>query len=150
MERAGLSVELERQIAASPAAIWAVIATTEGMASWLGSRTFEPWLEGRVLFDVTHDGQRWLMFGRVLELVAEQRIAFTWQEFDTSSLAVWPEPTLVTLSLHATGGATLCRISHSGFGALPDSAHQHAQYNDGWRSRDVLEKLEELVLNRTG
>ena len=146
LEHPDLRVELERSIAAPAQSIWNLISTSEGMTSWLGSRTFEPWEGGRVLFDVQHDGQRWLMFGKVTEFAATRRLSFSWQEFDCGTLKVWPAPTIVSITLAEEGAATICRLSHTGFAALPNAAHEHSQYVSGWQSRDVLEKLEKLVL----
>lgn len=141
----GMSVELERHVMAAPQKVWAVISTEEGMKRWLGPQNFEARLGGRVLFDVTHDGTRWLMFGEVLELVEDRQLSFSWQEFDTGTLQAWPQPTTVSVSLHEQAGGCLVKLRHSGFEKLPNAAEELQGYQTGWTSRDVLAGLATLV-----
>ena len=140
-----LEVRLEQHIPAPVKKVWRIVSTTEGMQQWLGPKTYEPEVGGRVLFDVRHDGTRWLMFGSVQELVEPTRISFTWQEFDTGTLNCWPAPTLVTISLAEQDGGCLVRLEHSGFDALPNAAAECASYQQGWTSRNVLELLAQLA-----
>lgn len=141
-----LEVRLEQLIPAPVEKVWKIVSTTEGMQKWLGPKTWEPQVGGRVLFDVSHDGTRWLMFGSVQELAEHDRVSFTWQEFDTATLACWPAPTLVTLTLEARDGGCLVRLLHSGFDALPNAEAEHAGYQQGWTSRNVLELLAQQAM----
>ncbi|MEZ5336795.1 MAG: SRPBCC domain-containing protein [bacterium] len=143
--RQAMAVELERMIKAPASRIWGIISSEDGMRSWLGPRTFEAQPGGRVLFDVTHDGTRWLMFGNVLELMPLQRIRFSWQEFDTGTLQAWPEPTVISISLTEQESGCMVRLSHSGFEKLPDAARELEGYVTGWTSRDVLAGLAALA-----
>jgi uncharacterized protein YndB with AHSA1/START domain len=140
-------VRLERRIAAEPARVWSVISSVEGMREWLGPKNFEPRLEGRVLFDVSHGTDdsgrpnRWIMFGKLTRFEPERGLAFTWQELDANSLRLWPVPTTVAVELEALDGGTLVTLTHSGFEALPDGAEQYAGYAKGWMSLNDLDSL---------
>jgi uncharacterized protein YndB with AHSA1/START domain len=144
-----LRVRLQRRIEAPAARVWGIIASAEGMGQWLGPKTFEPRLDGRVLFDVLHgaraDGvpQRWLMFGSVVVFDPERELAFTWQEFNVNDLTVWPTATVVAVGLEAQpgGAATLVTLSHTGFEALPNAQEEYAGYAQGWASLNDLEQL---------
>ena len=139
-----LVVELERHIKASPERIWSQISTKEGMQAWLGPVSWDARPGGRVLFDVTHDGTRWLMFGEILSMEEHSTLAFSWQEFDTGSLQAWPRPTRVCITIRAESGGCLVQLNHSGFEGLADPTGEHAAYVTGWTSRDVLAGLAEL------
>ncbi len=145
MKQEAMSVELERLIMAAPERVWSIISSEAGMKSWLGPQNFEAREGGRVLFDVTHDGTRWLMFGNITALVENAHISFTWQEFDTSTLVAWPHPTTVTVRLSAADGGCRVQLSHSGFEQLPNAAEELQGYVTGWTSRDVLAGLAQLV-----
>lgn len=143
-------VRLERCIAAPPARVWSVISSEAGMREWLGPRTFEPRLTGRVLFDVSHGTDesgrpnRWIMFGNVTRFEAERGLAFTWQELDANSLRLWPAPTTVAVELQPVDGGTLVQLTHSGFEALPDGREQYAGYAQGWAALNDLNALAQL------
>lgn len=140
-----LEVKLEQEISSGADRIWPYLASFDGMRKWLGPVTFDPVPGGRVLFDVKHDNQRWLMFGEIQELQEPSKICFTWQEFNTVSLECWPVPTLVTIAVEPLGSS--CRVSlvHSGFEQLPDSRYNYEQYQEGWTARNVLEHLGGMV-----
>jgi uncharacterized protein YndB with AHSA1/START domain len=142
-----LMVRLRRLILASPERVWQIISSSEGMQDWLGPRTFEPQLGGRVLFDVLHgqrpDGapQRWLMFGNIVVWELQHELAFTWQELDVAGLTVWPAPTVVSIAIEPANGSTLVTLSHGGFERLPDGLAQFEGYRQGWSSLNDLEAL---------
>jgi uncharacterized protein YndB with AHSA1/START domain len=144
-----LVVRLERYINATPERVWQQVSTFDGMVNWLGPKTFEPQLGGRVLFDVLHGSaagkpQRWLMFGNIAVFEPARELAFTWQEFSVPDLTVWPAPTTVSVSLAPQGTGTMVTLTHSGFEALPDGAAQHKGYAEGWASLNDLAELARL------
>jgi uncharacterized protein YndB with AHSA1/START domain len=145
---AGLLVRLERIIRATPDCVWQEVSSPAGLGAWLGPKTYEPQIGGRILFDVLHgtrpDGaqQRWLMFGSVTVFEPEAELAFTWQEFNVPELTAWPAPTTVSIQLAAVeGGATRVTLTHSGFDRLPKAAEEYAGYAAGWASLNDLEQL---------
>jgi uncharacterized protein YndB with AHSA1/START domain len=139
-----LVVELEQQVRATPQKVWNILSSREGMQSWLGPVSWEPQTGGRVLFDVSHDGTRWLMFGEVLAMVENEALAFSWQEFDTGTLIAWPAATRICITITPQDSGCLVRLNHSGFEGLADPAGEHASYVEGWTSRDVMAKLARL------
>ena len=139
-----LAVQLEKQIRASAAKVWSVISTKAGMQSWLGPVSWDAQPGGRVLFDVTHDGTRWLMFGEILAMEENKELAFSWQEFDTGTLSAWLHPTRIRITLEEQAGGCLVQLRHSGFEKLADPAGEYASYVTGWTSRDVLSALAKL------
>lgn len=139
-----LAVEMERRINARPEKVWTILSSKSGMQSWLGPVSWEAQPGGRVLFDVTHDGTRWLMFGEVLAMVENETLAFSWQEFDTGTLIAWPAPTRVCITIAPLDGGCLVSLNHSGFEGLVDPAGEHASYVTGWTSRDVMATLATL------
>lgn len=145
MSEGTLEVRLEKRIEAPASKVWKIVSCPEGMGRWLGTKTFEPKVGGRVLFDVLHDGTRWLMFGSVQEMSENRSISFTWQEFDTSTLKCWQVPTLVTLTIDEQDGGCTVRFVHSGFDALPEAKSERDDYEQGWIMRDVLSDLAEMT-----
>jgi len=136
-----LVVELTRKINAPPARVWDVVSSVDGLREWLGPKTYEPREGGRILFDVLHNDQRWVMFGNITAWQPSERLAFTWQEFDINKLACWPHPTVVSIDLTADGDGTMVSLSHRGFDKLPDAEEQYKGYRQGWESLNDLEKL---------
>jgi uncharacterized protein YndB with AHSA1/START domain len=136
-----LVVELTRKINAPPARVWEIVSSEAGLRDWLGPKTYEPREGGRILFDVLHNDQRWVMFGNVTAWKPGAQLAFTWQELDVNRLTCWPAPTLVSIDLAADGDGTMVSLSHRGFDKLPDAEEQFRSYKQGWESLNDLETL---------
>jgi uncharacterized protein YndB with AHSA1/START domain len=142
-DAAALVVRLEL-IKASPEKVWDKVSSEAGLREWLGPKTYEPRLGGRILFDVQHGETRWVMWGTVQSFEPARELSFTWQEFDTAKLLAWPAATIVRISLSPQDGGTLVQLEHSGFEKLPDGGEQFKGYSEGWASLNDLDALAQM------
>ena len=97
-------------------AVWEALIKPEQLERWIASNaTVEPVVGGRYDFG-------WGGVGpvKILELIPNEKLAYSWPEGDT--------PTVVTWTLEDSGGRTRLTLVHSGF--APDKAT--GGINAGW------------------
>ncbi len=117
-------VELEVRIAARPETVFSFLSDAAGMARWFGSKVdLDPRAGGQLRVDING---RDIARGEIVEIVADQRIVFTfgWEGKDH------PVPagsSTVEISLVEDGDGTIVRLRHSG---LP--ADQAGGHKEGW------------------
>lgn len=148
-----LEIDLRIEIDAAPGRVWSIISTLEGMRTWQGATVFEPWIGGRVEFELGPSGSllqdeeaAYVMTGRVVGLEPERLIAYTWRQSAVGGEA-WPDETLVTLTLEPHGDGTVVRVTHGGFEKLPGelAAAAHRDYRWGWEHHDDLARLKRMA-----
>lgn len=117
--------------------LWPLISTQAGLRQWFNQQMeFEPVVGGRVWFQSHGSG----LYGEVTKIEPGRLIAFTWSEEGVA----WPAPTLLIMELQPEAGGTLLKITHSGFGPLPEK--EFASYRRGWADDSwVLESIRTLV-----
>ncbi len=137
------SMTLVRQIAASPATVFDVISTPEGIAQWWGPDAgpvllaeFDARVGGRfrVRFR-TLGGSEHECCGEVLELVRPVRLVTTWRWVGNEDEA----DSRIEISLKATGNGCELVFTHA---LLPDAATAKG-HEKGWNGS--LDKLERYL-----
>src|SRR5438477_4324369 len=126
-----LIVQREAQVAAPPAAVFALLTDPEKILRWMGTEAeFEPQPGGLYLLNVT--GARFAR-GEFREVVPVHRLAYSFG-WDGSEV-VPPGSSLVEIDLIEQPPGTLVRLTHTG---LPN-AGQCAGHAEGWAH--YLERL---------
>lgn len=123
---------VQRRLPASPEAVFDEWLDPDALSDWMCPRPArclkvetEPWVGGRVRFDIEDSGNMFVVTGRYITIDRPRRLAFTW------SCSTWADPaadSVVTVTLKPYGDEqTLMTIEH----ALlpPDLVEQHAR---GW------------------
>ena len=142
---------VERTIDAPVARVWQAITTKEDMCPWffdLAEFKAEPDFEFR--FAVMHEGFNYDHRCMVMEVVPNQKLAFTWR------YAGYEGDSLVTIELFAEGNQTRVKLTHAGletFPAIP--AFARVNFLGGWKCiigselADFVEKTDrEIVVSR--
>jgi uncharacterized protein YndB with AHSA1/START domain len=124
--------EVRRRLPASPEAVFDEWLDPGALSEWMCPRPArclkvetQPWVGGRVRFDIEDSGRVFFVTGRYLTIDRPRRLAFTW------SCSTWADPaveSVVTVTLRPHGDRqTLMTIEH----ALlpPEVVERHAH---GW------------------
>lgn len=144
--RPGDSVVVEVEIAKPAAAVWELWTDQARMSRWMGFVNYQPFLDGRILLDQTAGATaadpRMIIFGRVKELEAPRRLAFTWRGF-MEDLRVWPADTVVALEVEGTDEGCRVSLSHSGFAEQEGwSEPLYSAYHHCWLRARFFENLQ--------
>jgi uncharacterized protein YndB with AHSA1/START domain len=118
-------VVVTRLIAASPATVFSFFTEIERWTAWQGvGGELEPRRDGLLRIQMP-GGQ--VASGRILEVVPDRRLVFTWGwEGDGAPLP--PGASTVVIELEPEGGGTRLRLTHSGLAAPPLAEH----HRQGW------------------
>ncbi len=120
------AVEVSVRIAARRSTVAEFLARPELFEKWMGvGSRIEPLTGGEVIVRL-HGGD--VALGRVVEIVPERRIVFTWGHQD-GKYGLAPGATGVTIELADADGGTLVTLRHEG---LPDDSMRHGM-TMGWR-----------------
>lgn len=116
-------IVVERRIQAPPSVVYEYLTDGEKWASWQGTgASVEARPGGDVVLSMPNGTTA---RGRFMELVPDQRVAFTWGWDDHPSIP--PGSTAVEIDLLPDGEGTLVRLTHSG---LP--ADEVPLHRTGW------------------
>lgn len=114
---------VERRVAASPEKVFAYFADAEKWTAWQGTEAEIELTPGGIWrVNVTGDG---FASGRVVEVVANRRVVFTWGW--EQGPAVAPGSTTVVIDLVPEEAGTLIRLTHKGLPPDLVEIHRH-----GW------------------
>lgn len=128
-------------INASPQQVWPFVNTEAGMRQWWGEEMqYEPQVGGSVRF-VGHGAN---ITGRVVELVPEKRLAFTFAVESPGWAEAFTEPTVITIDLVPEKGGTRVTLTHSGWENVREELFQRIfeDFQRGWADSYELETLE--------
>lgn len=142
-----LKIEFEIFINASPAKVWTLMSSVDGMNQWLARNlVFEHRLGGRFEMKGNLPGEGPYRFtGEVVTLEPKRELAFTWKH-DPEDGTPWPVSTLVTLRLHPEGEGTRVTLTHTGFEALGETGKsQYEGHIQGWTIAENLTDLKKAV-----
>ena len=114
-------VELQTEVDASREAVYALLATADGLATWLDAAELEPRVGGLVRLTL-RDG---VAVGKVLALDTPQHISFTW-DWETAPL---PHLSVVAFDAIDHGARTHVTLRHV---SLPSPA-QVELHTEMWR-----------------
>ena len=115
---------IEREMPHPPEKIWRALTQGPLIQEWLMDNDFEPVVGHQFQFRSTPVPQ-WngIIDSKVLVVEPNKKLAYTWGTLGLESVVSW--------TLVATGGGTLLRLEHSGFGPDQDAAYKGA--NHGWK-----------------
>jgi uncharacterized protein YndB with AHSA1/START domain len=117
-------LQVERRVAAPPAAVYAFLTESERWARWQGVGAELDAVPGG-LFRITM-GNGMQAEGRFVELVPGERVVFTWGWLGHETVP--PGSSTVEIDLVPDGEGTLVRLTHRG---LP--AEETAIHEAGWK-----------------
>ncbi len=137
-------VRVVRLLRASPQRVWRLIASEAGMRQWMGMHLFQPEPGGRMLRDAdAGPGERIIIWGRVTELEAQQRLSMTWRVMRENGW-MWPQDTLLSLELEPAESGCRVTLVHCGFAALGESAAISYQvYHHCWVASGYMSSLDD-------
>jgi uncharacterized protein YndB with AHSA1/START domain len=128
-EAATRSVVLERDLPHPPEKVWRALTETSLIDQWLMKNNFVPSVGNN--FTLSADWGS--VEGRVLTVVPNKTLSYTWAAMGLESIVTW------TLTPTATG--THVRMEHAGFRPDQEQAYKGAQY--GWQN--FLTQLEQIT-----
>ncbi|WP_102960243.1 SRPBCC family protein [Mangrovicella endophytica] len=128
-------IVLDEIVPHPPAVVWRALTTGDLIARWLMPPTgFAP-VEGCRFTFRTNPAGAWdgTIRCEVLEVVENQRFAFSWKGGDAGNIGYGSRlDTVVTWTLTPSEAGTHLRLVHSGF-ALPDNEVALKNMGEGWR-----------------
>jgi uncharacterized protein YndB with AHSA1/START domain len=131
----GADIVVEETFAHAPQTVWKALTTGALIARWLMEpQGFQP-VEGTEFTFQTTPAGAWdgVIRCKVLEVVANERIAYAWQGGHPDNTGYGsPLDTVVTWTLTATAGGTRLRLVHSGF-VVPRNEFALKRMGDGWK-----------------
>jgi len=131
---------IERTFNAPAALVWKAISNKDDMKQWyFDLAEFKPVPGFEFDFTVEHKGMSYHHRCKVTEVIPQKRLAYTWR------YEGHPGDSLVTFELHAEGGKTRLRLTHTGletFPPLPSFAREN--FVTGW-TQLVGTSLKEFV-----
>lgn len=127
-----VTARVERIMPADPGVVFDEWLDPESLAEWMCPRpdrcvaiTVQPYVGGKVRFDVDHAGGLVIISGQFLTIERPRLLRFTWANSD------WPDPTaasVVTVTFEPHGdGETLMSIEHT---LLPSEVFR--DFQSGW------------------
>ena len=131
------NLTLQKQLSASPEAVFDAWTTPESMAHWISPMTtaIVPKLDLRVggeyQIDMYGDEKTHVHTGEYLEVDRPNRLVFSWFSEGTGQ-----QKTIVTLEMEAKAGGTLLTLTHEHF----PSKQSRDNHQKGWTV--ILDKLE--------
>lgn len=131
--------------------VWRVLTTREDILRWFFDfRGFKPEPGTPFEFVVKHKGMTYHHLCRVVEVVPERKISYTWryQGYEGNSL--------VTFELFGAGKKTRLKVTHEGLETFPKiAAFARKNFEGGWKQlvgkeiKDVVEKFDrEIFITR--
>ena len=141
-----LVARTQRVLPAPPEVVFDEWLSRESLAEWMCPRParcvsieLEPWLGGKIRFDIEENGVEFYVVGRFKTLDRPHRLAFSW------NCSTWNDPgleSIVTVRLSPHGdGQTLLELEHS---LLPFDLIGH--HERGWVL--IVDQLAAALANR--
>ncbi len=138
------SLEIKRFINAPRARVYAAWTDPEQLKQWWGPEgvrtrnfTADARIGGKYRWDLyNREGEEMTVFGEYRELIAGQKIVFTWKWDDDEAWET--QNSIVTIELSDRDGGTEVKLTHV---KLPSEASRD-RHNEGWNS--VLDRFEKF------
>lgn len=119
---------LERTFDTPVPRVWKALTDVDQMRQWhFDLKEFRPQVGFEFEFIVEHEGNTYHHLCRVIEVIPEKKIAYTWRYKGE------PGSSLVTFELVAHGDKTRLRLTHTGIETFPKTpAYARKNFEAGW------------------
>jgi uncharacterized protein YndB with AHSA1/START domain len=137
------AVVIERTFNAPVAKVWRALIDVEEMRQWyFDLKEFKPEVGFEFEFVVEHEGNTYHHLCRVMEVIPQKKIAYTWRYKGE------PGDSLVTFELFAEGDKTRVKLTHSGIETFPKTpAYARKNFEAGWTAI-IGSELKQFVENK--
>jgi uncharacterized protein YndB with AHSA1/START domain len=121
-------IVIERIFNAPVARVWKALTDVNQMREWyFDLKKFKPQVGFDFEFVVEHEGNSYHHLCRVVEVIPEKKIAYTWRYKDE------PGDSLVTIELSPDGEKTRLKLTHTGIETFPRTpAYARKNFEQGW------------------
>jgi len=122
------AIVLERTLNAPVARVWKALTDIDQMREWyFDLKEFKPEVGFEFEFIVEHEGNSYHHLCRVIEVIPERKIAYTWRYKDEQG------DSLVTFQLSPEGEKTRLKLTHTGIETFPRTpAYARKNFENGW------------------
>ena len=122
------AVVIERTFNAPVARVWEALTDVDQMRKWyFDLKEFKPKVGFEFEFVVEHEGNRYHHLCRIMEVIPEKKIAYTWRYKGE------PGDSLVTIDLSADGAKTRLKLTHTAVETFPKApAYARKNFEQGW------------------
>jgi uncharacterized protein YndB with AHSA1/START domain len=133
------AVVVERTLNAPAAKVWKALTDVDQMREWyFDLKEFKPEVGFEFEFVVEHEGNHYHHLCRVVEVIPEKKIAYTWRYKGE------PGDSLVTFELFPDGTKTRLKLTHTGIETFPRTpAYAQKNFEAGWTA--IATELEQFV-----
>jgi len=122
------AIILERILNAPVARVWKALTEVDQMREWyFDLKEFKPEVGFEFEFIVEHEGNSYHHLCRVIEVIPEKKIAYTWRYKGEQG------DSLVTFQLSPEGEKTRLKLTHTGIETFPRTpAYARKNFENGW------------------
>src|SRR4051812_35614040 len=133
------AVIVERTLNAPAARVWEALTDVGQMREWyFDLKEFKSEVGFEFEFVVEHEGNRYHHLCRVVEVIPEKKIAYTWRYKGE------PGDSLVSFELFAEGDNTKLKVTHTGIETFPRTpAYARKNFEAGWTA--IATELEQFL-----
>ena len=124
------AIILERILNAPVARVWKALTEVDQMREWyFDLKEFKPEVGFEFEFIVEHEGNSYHHLCRVIEVIPEKKIAYTWRYKGEQG------DSLVTFQLSPEGEKTRLKLTHTGIETFPRTpAYARKNFQNGWKA----------------
>jgi uncharacterized protein YndB with AHSA1/START domain len=132
-------IVVERTLSAPVARVWKALTDVDQMREWyFDLKEFKSEVGFEFEFVVEHEGNRYHHLCRVVEVIPEKKIAYTWRYKGE------PGDSLVSFELFAEGDNTKLKVTHTGIETFPRTpAYARKNFEAGWTA--IATELEQFL-----
>lgn len=122
------AVVIERTYDAPVTRVWKALTDVDQMREWyFDLKEFKPQVGFEFEFVVEHEGTTYHHLCRVMEVIPQQKIAYTWRYKGQLG------DSLVTIELSPAGDKTRLKLTHTGIDTFPKTpAYERKNFEAGW------------------
>jgi uncharacterized protein YndB with AHSA1/START domain len=124
------AIILERTLNAPVARVWKALTDIDQMREWyFDLKEFKPEVGFEFEFIVEHQGNSYHHLCRLIEVIPERKIAYTWRYKGEQG------DSLVTFQLSPEGERTRLKLTHTGIETFPRTpAYARKNFENGWKA----------------
>ena len=137
------AVVIERTLNAPVARVWSALTNVEQMRQWyFDLKEFKATVGFEFEFVVEHEGNTYHHLCRVVDVIPEKKIAYTWRYKNE------PGDSVVTFQLFPEGDKTRVTVTHAGIETFPQTpAYARKNFEAGWTAI-IGSELKQFVENK--